>query len=184
MGKVRALKLLCPPIQEISVIVTVTGTPGTGKTTVTQKLEEEGFNVIHLTEYFEENDIGEEVNGEREIRVSQMVDSLEKRVFSEDTVIEGHLAHHFPSDICVVLRCRPDILEERLSGRDYSDRKGEENLEAEKLDIILSEAVQSQDTVVEIDTTDRSPAQTFEEVLEKIDEGKSSYGDIDWTEFI
>jgi adenylate kinase len=180
----RSFKLLCPPIQEISVIVTVTGTPGTGKTTVTEKLEEEGFEVIHLTEYFEEKDIGEEVNGEREIRVNEMVEGLEKRVFSEDTVIEGHLAHHFPSDICVVLRCRPDILEERLSGRDYFDRKVEENLEAEKLDIILSEAVQSQDKVIEVDTTDKSLDQTFEEVLEKVDEGKSSYGDIDWTEFL
>ena len=166
------------------MIVTLTGTPGTGKTTVAEKLEEEGFDVIHLTEYFEENDIGEEVNGEREIRVSQMVESLEEKNLSENTVIEGHLAHHFPSDICVVLRCRPDILEERLSGRDYSERKVEENLEAEKLDIILSEAVQSQDTVVEVDTTDKSAEQTFKEVLEKIDEGKSSYGDIDWTEFL
>ncbi len=166
------------------MIVTLTGTPGTGKTTVSEKVAEEGFEVVHLTEYFEENDIGEEKAGEREVRVGQMVDSLVSENFSGDVMIEGHLAHHFPSDVCVVLRCRPDVLEERLSDRDYSDRKIEENLEAEKLDIILSETVQNQETVIELDTTERSVNQSGDQIIRKVEEGKSDYGDVDWTSFV
>jgi adenylate kinase len=166
------------------VIVALTGTPGTGKTTVSEELAEEGFEVIHLTKYFEENDIGEEKGGEREVGVGQMVYSLESEDFSEDVVIEGHLAHHFPSDVCLVLRCRPDVLEERLSYRDYSDRKIEENLEAEKLDIILSEAFQNQETVIELDTTERSVNQSVDQIIRKVEGGKSDYGDVDWTGFV
>lgn len=162
----------------------LTGTPGTGKTTVSDKLKEEGFKIIRLTEFFEEHDIGEEVNGEREIRINEMVEKLEEQSFSEDTVIEGHLSHHFPADICVVLRCQPDVLEERLSGRDYSDRKIEENVEAEKLDIVLSKAFQQQETVVEVDTTEKSVKETVKEIIEKVEEGESDYGSVDWTEFI
>ena len=166
------------------MMIAVTGTPGTGKTTVSERLEDEGYSVVHLTEYFEDKDIGEEVNGEREIRIGEMKQSLEEEGFDEETVIEGHLAHHFPVDICVVLRCRPDELEERLSGRDYSDRKVEENVEAEKLDIILSEAVQNQETVVEVDTSEKSSEQTVKDLLEKVERGENNYGDINWSGFI
>ncbi|QGA80259.1 adenylate kinase family protein [Candidatus Nanohalobium constans] len=164
--------------------ITLTGTPGTGKTTVSDKLAERGYDVVHLTRYFEENDIGEEKAGEREVRIGQMVDSLESEEFPEDVVIEGHLSHHFPSDACVVLRCRPDMLEERLSSRDYSDRKIEENVEAEKLDIVLSEAVQNQETVIEVDTTGKTVESTIKEILNSLSREESDYGGVDWTEFI
>lgn len=163
--------------------ITLTGTPGTGKTIVSEKLAEKGFNILDLTEFLEEKDIGEEVKGEREIRIEEMVEKLGQKDFSQDAVIEGHLSHHFPSDVCVVLRCRPDLLEERLSGRDYSDRKVEENLEAEKLDIILTEAVQKQETVIEVDTTEKSSEESVEEILEKVEKGESDYGAVDWSDF-
>mgnify|MGYP006284893721 FL=1 len=167
-----------------SVKIALTGTPGTGKTTIAEKLADEDFEVLDLTAFFDEKDIGEQVNGEREIRIEQMTEELQKQDFKEDTVIEGHLSHHFQVDLCLVLRCRPDVLEERLSGREYSDRKIEENIEAEKLDIILSEAVQNQETVVEVDTTEKSVEETVEGILEKIDRGENDYGDVDWTEFL
>lgn len=166
------------------MVITLTGTPGTGKTTIAEKLEERGYNVIHLSDFLEEHDIGEKVNGEREVRINEMIEKLGGQDFSEETVIEGHLAHHFESDICVVLRCRPDILEKRLSDRNYSDRKVEENIEAEKIDIVLTEAVQNQENVVEIDTTENSADESTDRIIEKVDEGESDYGDVDWTEFL
>jgi len=113
-----------------------------------------------------------------------MIDSLESENFSGAVVIEGHLAHHFPSDVCVVLRCRPDVLEERLSNRDYSDRKIEENVEAEKLDIILSETVQNQEIIIELDTTEKSVNQSFNQIIRKVEEEESDYGNLDWTGFV
>jgi adenylate kinase len=172
-----------PSGQNLCVKIALTGTPGTGKTTIADELKDR-FEVIHLSDFLEEKDIGEKVEREREVRIGEMVEKLEEESFPEDVLIEGHLAHHFPADTCVVLRCRPDILEERLSGREYTPRKVEENVEAEKIDIILTEAVQKQDKIIEIDTTEKTPEETAEEVLEKIERGENKYGSIDWTEFL
>ncbi|MFB6099764.1 MAG: adenylate kinase family protein [Candidatus Nanohalobium sp.] len=165
------------------MVIALTGTPGTGKTTVSEKLEE-GFEVVDLTKFLEEKDIGREVDGEREVRIGEMLEELEGEIFSDDTVVEGHLAHHLPADVCIVLRCRPDILKERLSSRPYPDSKVRENVESEKIDIILTEAVKNQETVIEIDTTEKSVEETVEEIKEKLDERENDYGNVDWSEFI
>ena len=164
--------------------IAITGTPGTGKTTVSEELADKGYEVIHLTEYFEKNDIGEEKGGEREVRIGQMNHALGSEDFDENTAIEGHLSHNYPADICIVLRCQPDKLEERLSTRAYSDRKVEENIEAEKIDIVLSEAVNNQETVIEIDTTGKSVEETVEELIEKIKKRENDYGNVDWTKYV
>lgn len=171
-------------LKNLIVKIAVTGTPGTGKTTITEKLVDRGYKVIHLTEFFEENDIGKEVEGEREIDIEEIKESLERKEFDEGAVIEGHLSHHYPVDFCVVLRCQPEELRERLSGRDYSEEKVEENIEAEKIDIILSEAVQKQETVIEVDTSGKSVEESVEDIIEKIEDGKSDYGNVDWAKFV
>jgi len=164
--------------------LTITGTPGTGKTTVSGELEGQGFNVVHLTEFLENHNVGEAVNGERDVPVDEMVSVFEKQDFDENIVVEGHLSHHISSDVCVVLRCRPDVLEERLSGRDYPDEKIRENVEAEKMDLILSEAVQNQETVYEIDTTEKSVDEVIDEIKDAVENKKERTGVVDWTGFL
>ena len=163
--------------------ITLTGSPGTGKTTVAEQLSEE-YSILHLTDFLEKHGIGEVVDGEREVPIQEMKSEISEADLSGKTLIEGHLAHHLESEKCIVLRCRPDKLEERLSERYYSDEKIKENVEAEALDIILSEAVEKQDTVIEIDTTDKTVLETVEQIKEKIKKAESDYGKIDWTEYL
>lgn len=159
----------------------LTGTPGTGKTTVSEMFEKKGHKVIHLTEYVKDRGLGEQGSQEFEVNVPDMIESLKDKEFD---VLEGHLAHQVPVDVCVVLRTRPDELRERLEEREYSDEKVEENVQSEILDVVLSEAVQNQETVVEVDTTGRNAEEVFEEVNEKVEKGENDYGKFDWTEYL
>ena len=160
----------------------VTGTPGTGKSTVSKQLE---GKIVDLKNYLEENDLGKvNENGEIEVEIEELRENSPEEPDDEDLILEGHLAHFLDLDYCIVLRCRPDKLRERLSERDYSEQKIEENIESEKLDIILSQAVQRQEKVFEIDTTDKSVEEVVEEIKSAVSEGKENYGDVDWSEFL
>jgi adenylate kinase len=76
-------------------------------------------------------------------------------------LFEGHLAHLLPVDVAWVVRCDPDALRPRLESRGYAASKVRENLEAEALDIILAEAVDSCPRVVQRDGTRRTPAALY-----------------------
>ncbi len=162
------------------MIICITGTPGTGKSSVAQELD--SFEVLDLTEFIKENNIGEKTE-EIEVEIDEVVDAVEKDL-ADGTVVEGHLSHHLDCDLCIVLRCRPDILEERLSERDYSKQKIAENVEAETLDIVLSEAVENQENILEVDTTGRTAEEVAKEIIDKIEKNKTGYGDIDWTSYL
>lgn len=160
--------------------VGLTGTPGTGKTTVSKLLD---FEVIHLNEYMHENSIGREIeNGELEVDIDEL--KQDQPEASEDVIIEGHLSHFLDLDYCIVLRTRPDVLRERLEARDYSSEKVGDNVESEKLDIILSQAVRDQEKVFEVDTTDKTPEEVADIVEDAVRNKEERYGKVDWQEFI
>lgn len=161
--------------------VTITGTPGTGKTTVTDRLNNK-FRKIHLTEFIQQKELGEDIDEVTEVDPEILKDTVQEELSKDkDAVIEGHLAHHVSSDLCIVLRCSPEELENRLSGRDYSDEKVKENIEAEALDVILSQAVQNQENVLEIDTTGKSVEEVVEKVEKGIENKETGYGNVDWS---
>jgi len=143
------------------VRVAVTGTPGTGKSTAVDLLDTD-LDVIHLNEVVHEEGLTTDHDEARDsavVDLDAVADYLDGR---EDALFESHLAHHFGADRVVVLRCHPETLTERLRGRGESDEKVAENADSEALDVILAEAVDrhGEDSVYEIDTTDRTPAET------------------------
>ena len=158
----------------------LTGTPGTGKTTLANKLP---FDIVHLNEYMRENDIGEEIeNGELEIDLEELKQN-QPEASGKDLLIEGHLSHFLDLDYCIVLRTNPETLENRLNKRDYSEEKVRENVESEALDVILSQAVQNQDKVFEIDTTNKTPEETAEKIIEALENREERKGVVDWTDY-
>lgn len=162
--------------------ILLTGTPGTGKTSVAAS--QDRFQVIDLKEYAEKRDLGEQ--GE-EFVVD--VNALQRRLASdlenrEDYLLEGHFAHRLEGDVCVVLRCDPAELKRRLGERDYPGEKIRENAEAEALDLVLQEAVQEDQLIVEIDTTGREASEVAEEMIERIEEEDYGYGQIDFSDWL
>ncbi|RKD97905.1 adenylate kinase family protein [Halopiger aswanensis] len=173
----------------------VTGTPGTGKTTATELLEERladddslpDLEVIHLNRVLEDEELYTEVDADRESKIADLdalADWLEGR---DEAVIESHLAHHFEADRVAVLRCAPATLEERLLERGETEAKARENAESEALDVILSEAADQHglESVYEIDTTDREP-EDVADALEAVVTGdrEPSAGEVDFVGYL
>lgn len=164
--------------------IALTGTPGTGKSTVAALLP---YRVIDINALVKDGlNLG--VDPERGCLEADM-DGLEERLGELDyvgacnatvdandpdahkiTIIEGHISHHF-ADSAIVLRLNPSELRKRLLARGYSDKKIRENLEAEALDVILVEAAEFCSRVDEINTTGISPAEVADLVIGII-EGK------------
>lgn len=165
----------------------LTGTPGTGKTSVSVELRAKGFEVLDLSEYIAENGLLGTLDAERETRevdVAELRKSLQKAKKADGIVMEGHLSHYLGCDVVIVLRCHPDTLAQRLESRGYGKKKITENVRAEVLDVILSEAMDSGARVYEIDTT-TSDAITVAGIMEGIMTGKSNHpvgNSVDWSQ--
>ncbi|MFB6076035.1 MAG: adenylate kinase family protein [Candidatus Aenigmatarchaeota archaeon] len=163
------------------MLIAITGTPGTGKTTISKKLSEYlGYEYVSVNDLARKN---EYIIGKDEERDAEEVDIVKLRELelNGDKVLDGHLSHFIPSDITIVLRCRPDVLKKRMQGKGWDNEKIQENLEVEILGIISSEAKGEQERVYEINNTIKSPDETVEEIADVVD-GNESIETIDWLE--
>ncbi len=172
--------------------VALTGTPGTGKTTVTETLTDAGdpsvaLEPVHVNDLVEREGLYTDVDEDRNSLVAD-VDALTDRLADrEDVLLESHFAHLLPADRVVVLRCDPGTLERRLGERGADDAEVAENAESEALDVILAEAVDrhGRDAVYEIDTTDRSPTRVAEAVAAAVaGDREPSAGTVDFTDYL
>ena len=152
--------------------VALTGTPGTGKTSVSKELRSRGYDVLDMTQYIKDHDLREEYDAERDtyaVDVEKLNDALLDR---EDCIFEGHLAHFLDVDMIIVMRCHPDVLAQRLMDRGYNESKVTENVQAEVMDVILCESVDSEIPTFAVDTTSDSP-ETTASIIEDIMKGET-----------
>jgi adenylate kinase len=164
------------------MLVAVTGTPGTGKTSVCKLLK--GVTIIDLRALAEKHsDLFSRDKKRKSLDVDVKV--LRKLIPKSDgtVVLDGHLSHHMKPDFAIVLRCSPEVLVKRLAKRRWSKEKVRENLEAEAVDVILIEAMDSCNEVFEIDTTEMTPLKVSKAVTEIIrgESGKYRPGNVDWS---
>ena len=162
----------------------ITGTPGTGKSAIAAELARRGHTVVHITDIVQPYVIGDD--DERDTQVID-VDQLVDEFAPVDGFVEGHFAHLLPCDRIVVLRCRPDELEQRLANRSYHEEKIRENMDAEALDVCLVETVEaySPEKILELDSTGREPAWCADQIEGFVqDEIPASFGTIDWSMYL
>jgi len=163
--------------------IAVTGIPGCGKTTFCNYIKQEKISVLDLAK--ESNAILLESSREEtvEIDLEKLNKSLKldwKESPSDNLFIDGHLSHNLPVDCVILFRCRPDILEERLRRRKWSEEKIAENVECELLSIIINEIDKGISTL-EVDTTNKKISETWNEVNEWLNgDRKTRMLQIDW----
>ncbi|MEF8882410.1 MAG: adenylate kinase family protein [Halapricum sp.] len=166
--------------------IAVTGTPGTGKTTAVEHLDTD-FEVIHLNDVIRERDFTTGRDDERDSMIADLDAVAEWLDDHKDAIIESHLAHEFDADRVVVLRCDPEEIERRLIERGESPESARENAESEALDVVLGHAVENhgEDSVYEIQTTDRTPAEVAAEIEAVIaGEREPSAGTVDYMGYL
>jgi len=176
--------------------VALSGTPGTGKTAVAQVLQNRGYTIVHLHAYAKQHHC---IAGLDRKRCSELVDlgKLDKAIqkdFPADVLVffEGHIGHLLRTmQKVILLRCHPAELERRLLKKKWSERKRNENIAAETLDIILCEAVEQHpvDDIFEIDTTKTHVDEVAARIMmlvKKDFQPTKAYraGQIDWSEEI
>jgi|TARA_B110000438_G_scaffold266413_1_gene280467 adenylate kinase len=145
----------------------LTGTPGTGKTSISKLLN---TKVVNLSDYYEEASEGKTEFGEWLLDLDKL-NRLVKDLKLEDGFYEGHTSHTLDDlEMVLLLRCDPLVLRERLTKRNYSKEKINENLEAEALNIILDEALDhiEAEKIFQLDTTHLNPQESSKKVMEFI----------------
>ena len=159
----------------------MTGTPGTGKTTVAALLHYRTIDINSLVRGGMNLGLDPE-RGCLDADMDALSGHLKSLDSEEPMILEGHFSHHF-AHWAIVLRLSPSALRPRLEARGYSQAKIRENLEAEALDVILVEAVQMCPRVDEIDTTGKSAAEVAG-MIGEIVEGRLHLppGQVDWLE--
>jgi adenylate kinase len=160
--------------------VVITGTPGTGKTTVSRLLATElRACYVELNILLKRKGIDYTYDEKRKTRivsVKRLHFALRKQAVRADygLVIDSHVAleaGRLPKVVrAVVLRCNPTILEQRLERKRWSKSKIGENLQAEILDICLWDAVKNYgwNTILEIDTTEKAPRHVVQLIMKNL----------------
>lgn len=174
----------------MNMIVALSGTPGTGKTAVAKELKHiHGVKIISLNELLKKGEIKSGFDRDRKTRSvseKELKKAVSKNVAGGVNLVEGHLSHLVKFDLCIILRCRPDVLEKRMRKKAWSKKKIDENLKAEILDSCTIEALRRSKNVVEIDTTRLSIKKTAETVKKLLNNfnlrKRYAAGSIDWSE--
>lgn len=146
--------------------ILISGTPGTGKTTVAKLLGKKmNLAVLNVTDIVKTEKLGKLVNEEYEVDLKKLYNALK----GEKGIIESHLVCEIPlGNEIFILRCNPSELKRRLNDREYSEDKIKDNLEAEALDYCSQVAAKHYKKVIDVDTTGLTVNQTVNKLVNKI----------------
>lgn len=179
----------CGPVSvsDTMSLISITGTPGTGKTSVSKELRSRGYKVIDINDHISENGLFGDKDQSRdtyEIDLDLLNDSLGiYRDPDEIIFMDSHLSHCLDCNLIIVLRCDPNELASRLRTRGYNEEKVRENVQAELLDVILCESMDSDIPVYELDCTAISLSEIVDTIVDIINGKDNDHppGKIDWS---
>jgi adenylate kinase len=128
----------------------ITGTPGTGKSTIAQLVAKD-LGILHLDvgAFARERDLVESFDDSLDCVVlheDAVLDALEPFMGDGAVLLEHHSSDWFPQrwvQAVIVLRTDTDALYDRLEAREYQELKLRNNVQAEIMQVVRDEAVES-----------------------------------------
>ena len=131
--------------------ILITGTPGTGKTTIAETLVTQipDLKHIELSKWAIDHRFAQQYDSDFKCHVlneDALLDALEPIMEKGGVIIDFHGAEMFPErwfDLVVVTCTDNEVLYPRLEARGYSGKKLEDNMECEIMRVLLEEARES-----------------------------------------
>lgn len=127
--------------------ILITGTPGTGKTGTCELIEKRtGLRHIEVSELVKREGYHEGWDAEHQsytLDEDRLLDALEEALEAGGAVVDFHSCELFPErwfDLVLVLSVNNTLLFDRLTARGYPEKKVEENVTCEIMQVVLEEA--------------------------------------------
>jgi len=181
--------------------VIISGTPGTGKTSVSKLIIQKiSGRMISLNELAISNKLTINYDRKRETSVidaEKVIEQVKKlmdlytKENIEFLIIESHFSDIIPNnliDYAIVLRCHPDELIKRLEKRNYRKEKIIENVQAEILGNCMNYLIEKnlKRAIIEINTTNLKIESVANKIIDLIQYNKNieqfTQIKIDWLE--
>ncbi|TKA31131.1 hypothetical protein B0A50_02100 [Salinomyces thailandicus] len=129
--------------------IIITGTPGVGKTTHCRELADKtGLHHLDINEVVKKHNIGETSNDPDDpntkiVDEDRLLDCIENELEEGGQIVDWHACDLFPPsmiDLVCVVRCDNKLLYDRLKQRNYDEKKLQENMDCEIMEVLLEEA--------------------------------------------
>jgi len=172
------------------MIISISGTPGTGKSAVAKLLAKRmNANLLSISSLVDKTKHSWD-NGRKTkiVNVKDLQKVVRKKIVKEKiNIVEGHLSHLLDADVVIILRCNPRELKRRLEKKKWDKAKIAENVQAEILDEILIDAIgkHGRKNIFEIDTSRKAAEATAAAIKQILNNQKTKEyhaGKLDWSE--
>jgi adenylate kinase len=159
--------------------IVVTGTPGTGKTTIAKKLAKRmGFKYVNGKSLIKKHNLASYFDKRMNCNVVDIkklnklfIEVIKSEIKLSGIIIDSHLSHYLPKkyvDVCLITKCDIKKLNARLKKRRYSAIKIRENLDCEIFDVCLTEATENKHDCIVFDTTNDIKIKSFNDLVKKL----------------
>jgi len=168
--------------------IVITGNPGVGKHTITQKIAERlNLSIIDINEVAKSAGLFEKTENTNDVDTKKLGKIL-KDIISEKNIVVGHLAPYVLDKnqvkFMIVLRRNPYDLISVYKERKYTELKIKENAGSEVLGIIAHEAKSKfQEKSFQINTSGKNIQEEIEKIINIISSNEGNE-EIDWLELI
>ncbi len=139
-------------------MICITGIPGTGKTTICKMLNDYGIKCTGLNKIAGEYGAIKGDTVDVDILISQQINC---------DVVESHYSHLLDCQYIIILEDDENRLRERMASRGYIQSKIDENIDAQRSEIVYYEAVDRlpKNHIFLIKEDSRSIDEVFKDVL-------------------